>query len=250
MEDNAIPQDDPISYFKANFVEEENNFNTLYLDCPKPHKLSFFIVFSIVLGIYFLLSIFISNILLTPMSVEGSSMYPTLNAEYATTGNIYAQDVVYLWQTQNVEYKDIVVFDARNYNSSASSNEPIYYIKRVIATAGDTLQFVKTSENTTTGLASYSLIKNGVLLEEDYILDEMIYNIKSTKAHLVISEQVITIPENYVFVMGDNRNNSKDSRELGLISTDDILGKMVLHIEYGETVIEGIIKSIKLDYLF
>ena len=40
-------------------------------------------------------------------------MYPTLNQEYTTTGNNYANDVVYLKKTTAVEYKDIIVFKSR-----------------------------------------------------------------------------------------------------------------------------------------
>ena len=169
--------------------------------------------------------------------------------EYSTTGNKYSNDVVYLWRTNNVEYKDIVVFNASPYNSQTNNTQPVYYIKRVIATSGDTLQFVKIAENTTTNLSTYQVIKNGVMLEEDYISEDIIYHNSSTPK-LVKSESIITIPEGYIFVMGDNRNNSKDSREMGIIKTDDLLGKVVIHIPFGHTIITGLIKSIQNDYIF
>ena len=247
MDDNLILNDDPISYFKSNIqAEHENSSSTIFLDCPKHNKLSLWVFFCAFLGLYFIISMFVSNILLIPMSIEGSSMYPTLNYEYSQSGAAYSNDIVYLRKTQSVKYKDIVVFNSGPYTSSG---DQIYYIKRVIATAGDTLQFVRVEENTSSGTAIYEVVKNGVQLEEDYVSGKIIYSASSTP-ELVANETTITIPNGYIFVMGDNRNNSKDSRELGLISTGDILGKVVIHVPYGDSVLEGIFKSIKHDYLF
>lgn len=107
------------------------------------------------------------------------------------------------------QYKDIVVIShGQNYK------DPI--IKRVIATAGQ-----KLSIDFNTGDVSV----DGVVLEEDYI--------KGTTG--LISDPLEipeVIPEGYVFVMGDNRENSKDSRstDIGLIPVKNIIGKVVLRI--------------------
>lgn len=249
MDDNQILQDDPISYFKSNIkTETQPASSTIFLGVPKSTPITLWLLFCIALGAYFLFATFIGNIILMPMSIEGSSMYPTLNQEYTTTGNNYANDVVYLKKTNNVQHKDIIVFNSTPYTNAQSEN-PTYFIKRVIATSGDTLQFVKISENTTTKLATYQVLKNGVVLEEDYTSEEIIYNTTNTPS-LVSSEAIITIPAGYVFVMGDNRNNSKDSRDLGMIKTDDIVGKVVIHIPFGSSIITGLIKSIQNDYIF
>ncbi|MNJ75537.1 Signal peptidase I S [compost metagenome] len=79
----------------------------------------------------------------------------------------------------------------------------IFYVKRVIGLPGDTIE-VKGGE----------LYRNGTLLDEPYIKEAMLNNY----------EQVWEIPEDHVFVMGDNRNNSNDSRSIGPVPQDHIMG--------------------------
>ena len=92
------------------------------------------------------------------------------------------------------------------------TQEPI--VKRVIATAGDKL-FVDPED--------YSVYLNGEKLQEDY-------TIGYTQPHDLTGE--ITIPKGYVFVMGDNRTVSLDSRynEVGIVSVKDVMGKAVFRI--------------------
>ena len=114
--ETQIPEfeDEPISYFpledEPQNTDDNNNFNTsMFLGCPKPFKLSLWLVITIIWGIYYISTFYISNILLIPMQVEGASMYPTLNYEYSTTNNVYANDIVYLYKTAEVFYNDIIV---------------------------------------------------------------------------------------------------------------------------------------------
>ena len=84
----------------------------------------------------------------------------------------------------------------------------IDYIKRVIGVPGDTLEFL-----------NGEVYVNGEPLYEPYLKGETFAGLSK-----------ITVEKNMVFVMGDNRKNSRDSRELGLIPYDRIKGKAILRI--------------------
>ena len=88
-------------------------------------------------------------------------------------------------------------------------------VKRVIATGGQTVDI-----DYTTG----TVYVDGVPLDEPYIKEEM-YRPRDP----MMQQTHWEIPQDCVFVMGDNRNNSTDSRhsELGAIHEDYILGKVV-----------------------
>lgn len=88
-------------------------------------------------------------------------------------------------------------------------NTPL--IKRVIAVEGDTIEIdAETGE----------VILNGAVLDEPYVhYPNLTYDMNGP----------VTVPEGHVFVMGDHRNNSHDSRkdDLGCVDVDNIVGKAV-----------------------
>ena len=128
------------------------------------------------------------------VGVSGSSMVPTLhNGDWLAVASI----------TRELRHGDIVVI-----TKPWERNIPI--IKRVIALPGDTLDI---------DFENGIVYLNGKAIDEPYIEEE---------THLEYNAKLpMTIPEGYIFVMGDNRNNSLDSRsdKVGLIDEKYVLGK-------------------------
>lgn len=135
------------------------------------------------------------------VTVDGSSMEDTL----MDGDRLIMTEVFYTPKCGDI----VIVSHGANYN------KPI--VKRVIATAGQTLSIdYETNE----------VIVDGILLDETYIKG---ITTAVTREPMEIPS---VIPEGYVFVMGDNRQHSLDSRSavIGLIPVDDIIGKAVLRI--------------------
>lgn len=131
--------------------------------------------------------------------VDGSSMVPTLHH-----GDLLLlQGIGY-----TPEQGDIVVLTKEFQNVDT----PI--VKRVIATGGQTVHI---------DYATSTVYVDGVALDEPYINELM---------RMPMGETItdVTVPEGSVFVMGDNRNNSSDSRvpELGTVDERYILGEVLL----------------------
>lgn len=144
------------------------------------------------------------TLLFRVVGVEGYSMYPTLSS-----GDWLVISAVYL----TPRYGDIVVVTQPN-----AYDEPL--VKRVIAIAGEEV-VIDTQE--------MAVFVNGERLDEPYINE-----LTSIKGNI---EYPITVPQGSVFVMGDNRNASKDSRfvEVGMIDTRYIMGKAMLRLyPFGE----------------
>lgn len=144
-----------------------------------------------------LLAIFL--LFIQPANVSGESMLPTLQ----DGDKILLRNVLY-----TPSRGDIVVVDSYSAYQKA-------LVKRVIALAGDTVDI---------DFESGSVRVNGELLKEDYILEP---------THLEGDVTFpLTVPQGCVFVMGDNRNASLDSRSssVGCIDCQDITGEVFFRL--------------------
>ena len=100
--------------------------------------------------------------------------------------------------------QDIIVFEFEEENVTS------LYVKRIIGLPGDVIE-----------IKFGAVFVNGGTIDEGYLAEGTITNDKGTDTYVV--------PEGCVFVLGDNRCNSIDSRNYGFIDIDDIQGKVIYY---------------------
>lgn len=163
------------------------------------------LLYCVVALIIFLL---IRHFLFAPVSVDGQSMAPTLED----------QDRLILNKIDKIDRFDVIVFPA-------PSEPDKQYIKRVIGLPGDTIRY-----------QDDVLYINGEPIEEEYLensIENMTPGDNFTEDFLLAAKTgEETVPEGTYFVMGDNRQNSKDSRfsEVGFIDASTVSGTTNLRI--------------------
>ncbi|MGD6801852.1 signal peptidase I [Rossellomorea vietnamensis] len=150
------------------------------------------------LGFALLIVFVVRTFLFTPVMVKGASMNTTLED----------QERVIVSKLGETERFDIVVFQATPEEK---------YIKRVIGLPGDRIQY---KEDT--------LYVNGKTVEEPFLDDQKEKLETSLTTSFKLEETAVgqsTVPEGHIFVLGDNRRDSKDSRQIGAIPIETIIGK-------------------------
>ncbi len=145
-----------------------------------------------------LVAFLVKTFVVQAFQIPSASMHPTLLEGDRVLVNKLS------YRLHDINRGDVVVFD-RPTSMSAGPNDPKDLIKRVIGLPGDTLQ-------TRQG----KLYVNGRLLTEPYLA-------KGT-ATLNIDEPV-TVPKGRIWVMGDNRGDSQDSRVFGPVPEDSVVGR-------------------------
>ena len=138
------------------------------------------------------------------VTVDGNSMMNTLHNQ----DKLIISNFNYTPQTG-----DIVVIYIEG------QNKP--YIKRVIATEGQTVKI---------DFEKWEVYVDGELLEEDYVLRR-----EGDMHYAAFDNGEFTVPEGQVYVMGDNRNDSTDSRVLGCLDEHNIIGRVSVRLapEFG-----------------
>lgn len=123
--------------------------------------------------------------------VSGESMQPTYQNN----------DKLAVLYTKDLGVNDIAVVWSQNLDE--------YIVKRVVGIPGDTIV-----------IKDNILYRNDVRLLEFYIQDE----------HWKSPDMTMTLQEDQYFVLGDNRNNSTDSRSFGVVLSSDIFGKVLFRM--------------------
>ncbi len=178
---------------------KEDQMNKIQEEEKIPGRAAFDWAEALVIALAVVILIFVFGVRL--IGVSGSSMFPTLE----NGDKILVSHVMY-----TPEQGDIVVLTKESFMT-----EPI--VKRVIATGGDTIDL---------DFENGIVYVNGEALQEDYINEVMTYECAGDMTYPQ------TVPEGCIFVMGDNRNGSSDSRvsTLGMVDTRYILGKVITRV--------------------
>lgn len=148
-----------------------------------------------------IIAVLVRNFLFSPTVVLGESMSPTFEDN----------NLVLVNKISDIQRFDIIVFDAPDANS--------YYIKRVIGLPGDTVE-----------VRDDILYIDGKAMEEPYLKESKEQSELFGKFTADFTLQELTgethVPEGKIFVLGDNRINSKDSRSFGFIPKESIIGEV------------------------
>lgn len=133
--------------------------------------------------------------------VPTGSMLPTLQLEHSYLVSIIS---THFRENKGLTHGDIVVFT----HEQEMKNDDLI-VKRVIGLPGDEIE-----------ISNGVVRRNGNRLEEDYVL----------YPDNTISVSRFTVPENHIYVLGDNRASSYDGRywEYPTVSLDDVVGEMIL----------------------
>ena len=123
-----------------------------------------------------------------------------INYEIGDVIVFYNPNYVYKKNTFKEFYDSLQVWNYKNEQLTIDTA----FIKRVIGIEGDIIQINKNGQ----------ILNNGIILEIDNVIEENIYE-----------DSEFVVEENTIFVIGDNRKNSIDSRIYGAINKDQIIGK-------------------------
>jgi signal peptidase I len=163
------------------------------------------------------LALLINLFVIQPIKVDGESMMPTLHdndfviiSRLGRTFNLKVDygDIVVIDNRINIDRKTIID-DIKEISIFNRFENRHLWIKRIIGKPGDTIE-----------IRDGKVFRNGERLDEPYLKDPVMND----------ADKSFYVPEGHVFVMGDNRNNSMDSRRIGTIPVDNIKGVLAVDI--------------------
>lgn len=159
-----------------------------------------------------LIAIFVRTFVFAPFKIPSGSMIPTISKGDHLFASLYSYRIpvpfstIRLW-TRPVQRGDVVIFP---YPVDPS----VYYIKRVIALGGETITVRGTK-----------VLINGKVLEEPYAYHDPAQVQQLRKAGRLPEYGPHRVPPGSLFMMGDNRLNSQDSRVWGFLSERSVVGR-------------------------
>lgn len=185
------------------------------------HKKSLLREYAEALVIALLLALFIRYFFVQAFKIPSESMVPTLLVGDHILANKFAYGIkipytdIYLYRGGEPRRGDIIVF--------ANPNDPeVDYIKRVIGVPGDKIKIV-----------NKQLFVNDKPVKEDYVQFKFKNTIEPNSPRDNFAE--ITIPKDNYFMMGDNRDDSLDSRFWGLVDRPKLKAKAwKIYWSYGD----------------
>ena len=151
--------------------------------------------------------------ILTPTVVDGDSM----NNSY------YNNDRLLVWHLGYTPTRDdaVIIDVSKDKYPSLPRTDERFFIKRIVATEGDLVDYVALDSN------YGDLYVNDELVQENVSRYQYQRLITHTASSTIILDADSKVISGYSIVLGDNRNNSTDSRSIGAIENSDIQGKVV-----------------------
>lgn len=185
------------------------------------------------LVLFMLIIVCVFKLIYIETEVEGTSMYPTINA-----GAV--DDVAYINKLNKGRPGDIIVYDTQKIDENGKHK---YIIKRLIATEGMRVNFKIEQDN------EIVIYVDGVKLDEPYVTNKIYKDgenlprkyrdwqeyLKSIN-YENYNENGLLIQKGEVFLLGDNRANSLDSATEGPYNTDHIVGRVDVIVQENQNV--------------
>lgn len=207
------------------------------------------------------LALFIRTFIVQPFKIPSGSMIPTLliGDHLLVSKFIYGTEIPFtdkrILPLSNIKRGDVIVFTYPNYENDPSK-KGVDYIKRVIGVPGDSIDvrgrnlYINGEEIPLKFLGDFQDERSG--MEYDEYQENLL-----GKKHLVMYMKgkeatekgsylpVAKVPQGRVFVMGDNRDNSQDSRFWGYVPIENIAGRaFIIHWSW-DWDSEGILDKVR-----
>lgn len=173
-------------------------------------------VIPIIAGV--LVALIIRYFFVNLVRVDGGSMTP----------NLENNQLVFSWRNKEVKRGSIIVFNAKEEDSSISKSSPSTYVKRVIGLPGDTVEYrngnlyVNKTEVNQQWISKKEQLATSMGMNQDvgWSLNSLSLSLNWPDKERYTEK----VPKNSYFVLGDNRSVSKDSRQFGFIDRKNVKG--------------------------